>query len=359
MPITIDKQGRRFYLRGDTYPVRARIQAAGAVWDGDARAWYTGRKDRALALVQELGGGTRTQDPNESLASNTTIAGKATYKGRAYLLLWEGDTKRGTAAKLAFADGSKVFWAPAGEYQVTKTYESMTFGKLSRLREEYRCQQDKPSHVGERTDIMVQYQGTRNHRSPSESIGSTRWIKHRGELAACTLVGYELATFFRGEDAEDTGNYDSRDGWYGTTYYRPATLTEAAALEKAEAPAKEDQRARAARAAVEDWLSAQLQWDAPGVETVHDTGKLPETSAREATIVIGRKAGASGILTDGGTAYALTATTVVAHHGGYYDDYRSSTRTLPRTEEFAKVIRMLAAADAAELLVFADRIGRL
>lgn len=34
----------------------------------------------------------------------------ATYKGKTYRLMWEGKTKYGDKAKLAFLDGSKEFW---------------------------------------------------------------------------------------------------------------------------------------------------------------------------------------------------------------------------------------------------------
>ena len=89
-----------------------------------------------------------TEPRNDALTDQSRIAGKAVYKGRQYLLVWEGDTKRGPAAKLAFTDGSKTFWVKAGEYKVSKYYqprqnyrthrsEYMTLGRLKRLREQY------------------------------------------------------------------------------------------------------------------------------------------------------------------------------------------------------------------------------
>lgn len=358
MTITIDKQGRRFYLRGDTYAVRGQIRAAGAKWDADTRCWYTGVKATADAIVERMSGATTTAErPSESLTPSSEIIGKATYKGREYLLIWEGNTRRGPAAKLAFADGSKVFWASQGEYAVSKHYERpITLAKLNRLREEYKSQREEPALTGERTDIIVQFTASRSDRKPADRIGDTKWIKHRGERIACTLVGYEAASFVRGEDAEDMGHYGVRDGWYGIAYYQPTTEAEQAAMEMREAPAREAQRAREARAKVETWLTAQLTWDAPGVEHVTDTGKLPTSAETEISVVVGRKTGASGTITDGGTTYALTATSVVAHHGGYYDDYRSSTRTIARTDELAQVIRALSGGDTETISVLADRI---
>lgn len=90
-------------------------------------------------------------------------------------------------------------------------------------------------------------------------------------------------------------------------------------------------RAKVDRLAIERGLAAALDWKAPGVITVHDTGSLPPSGEIVARWTAPDK-----------TVYALTATSIVAHHPGYYDDYRSSTRTLARTEELAAVIRALA-----------------
>ena len=150
--ITIETEGRRHYLIGNTYPIKDRLRAAGAKWDGDRRAWWTGKRELAEKLVGastavESGSRPSSERPSDSLSSDSEIAGKAQYKGKEYLLVWSGDTRRGPAAKLAFRDGSKVFWAPLGEVRITKVYEAreyrgrrepgMTFGRLERLRKEY------------------------------------------------------------------------------------------------------------------------------------------------------------------------------------------------------------------------------
>lgn len=157
--ITIKSEGRRHYLLGDTYAIKDKLRNAGAKWDADRRAWWTGKKDvaerfagaAAQPAVSEVA--PASDRAADRLTDDSSIAGKATYKGKTYLLVWEGETKRGQAAKLAFADGSKIFWANHGEYQVTKRYqerdvrgaygrstgrtESMTFGRLQSLRESY------------------------------------------------------------------------------------------------------------------------------------------------------------------------------------------------------------------------------
>jgi hypothetical protein len=91
---------------------------------------------------------TKDKAPAVELRDEDKIAGKARYKGKEYVMVWEGTTSRGQAAKLSFSDGSKVFWANAGEYEVVKRYEAreyrgrtepMTFGKLKSLRAKFQC----------------------------------------------------------------------------------------------------------------------------------------------------------------------------------------------------------------------------
>jgi hypothetical protein len=135
MKLEINKAGRRYYLLGNTYELRNRLRIAGCKWDGEKKAWWTRNATVAAQLAD-----SNSDSSTDSLSSDTTIAGKASYKGREYLLLWEGETRCGPAAKLAFRDGTKVFWTK-GEYTVTKRYrtspEPMTFGRLQRLRSEY------------------------------------------------------------------------------------------------------------------------------------------------------------------------------------------------------------------------------
>lgn len=147
----VEREGRRSYIVGNTYPVKDALKAAGAHWDGDRRAWWLGDDADARALVERLGSpaAAPTSTPAaapaapEGLSDDTKIAGKATYKGRPYLLLWVGETRRGQAAKLAFADGSKVFWADASAVEVTKVYERhpvkgpMTWRRMQLLRARY------------------------------------------------------------------------------------------------------------------------------------------------------------------------------------------------------------------------------
>jgi hypothetical protein len=149
MTIQIQHAGRRYYLRGDTFSVRDQLRNAGFHWDGEARAWWTGKADEAERMRKRLAGvpSEREQryaeqnrrERENGLDPEQEVLGRASYKGRSYLLVWEGDTRRGPAAKLAFSDGSKVFWANQGEYEVERRYRApVSIGRLQELREEAR-----------------------------------------------------------------------------------------------------------------------------------------------------------------------------------------------------------------------------
>lgn len=49
--ITIQSEGRRHYLIGDTYPIKNAIRGAGCNWDRDRGAWWTGKREVAEQLV--------------------------------------------------------------------------------------------------------------------------------------------------------------------------------------------------------------------------------------------------------------------------------------------------------------------
>lgn len=150
MAISVQHEGRRFYLVGNTFPIKDQLRSCGAKWDADRRAWWTSKLDVAerFAGAEPAASSDAAPDsrPSDTLTDDSRIAGKATYKGKPYILVWEGETRRGRACKLAFSDGSKVFWADAADVQVTKRYDSreyrgrvehMTFGRLARLREKF------------------------------------------------------------------------------------------------------------------------------------------------------------------------------------------------------------------------------
>lgn len=252
MTIEIKSEGRRHYIVGNTFAIKDQLRSAGAKWDADRRAWWTGKREVAEQFIGATGASSDaapdSRPAGESIADNTTIAGKAQYQGKEYLLLWSGQTKRGIAAKLAFPDGSRVFWAELDQVRVTKTYQDreyrgrrepgMTFGRLRGLREQFAAEKQeerqlgaKNGLVGKRSELCADFTGSKHNRKPNESIGDSQWLKHNGERIAVVLVGFELASYLRSDDAEDMGHYGVKSGYYGVKYFRPATLDEYQALQ--------------------------------------------------------------------------------------------------------------------------------
>ncbi len=191
MTITIDTQGRRHYLRGNTYPVKDRLRDAGCKWDSDAKCWYTGKRELALRLLSELAPesmvardaelegrpeapGIREQAPQqarqdrESPGDDAVVAGKATYKGKTYYVAGRVDrgrthwddrvravtTRDGAKVLLYSRDGKLQFWARLAQVvgdrfsaaegpqtsdgaRIAKSYERpQTIGRLRRFAEE-------------------------------------------------------------------------------------------------------------------------------------------------------------------------------------------------------------------------------
>jgi hypothetical protein len=163
MSITIDQQGRRYYLRGDTYPVKDQLRSAGCKWDPDAKAWYTGKREVAEQIVGQFQAapaatgetGEQPSSPGDRPApgDDAVVAGKAEYKGRTYYVA--GKVERGRTAyddrvrAVTTRDGAKVllysrdgkiqFWAARDLAQVIKSYDRpQTIGKLRRFAEEAR-----------------------------------------------------------------------------------------------------------------------------------------------------------------------------------------------------------------------------
>ncbi len=173
----IQIEGRRAYVLGDTFAIKDKIKSMGGHWDADRRAWWlaANQKDKLDAIIGARQAVTQ-QQAQAGMTDRDMIAGKAEYKGKTYLLLWEGTTSRGTqAAKLAFRDGSKTFWADAAEYRVSKRYrEPISLQRLNKLAAEYKS--------GERQD----------HTDQVRCIHCGEWTLEGDDWCmACGRAGYE------------------------------------------------------------------------------------------------------------------------------------------------------------------------
>ncbi|GIW89677.1 MAG: hypothetical protein KatS3mg109_0109 [Pirellulaceae bacterium] len=173
MAVQVEKVGRRFYITGDTYPVKDKIADAGCTWDEERRAWWTGKKEVADQLEKELSGEggvcpSRSVGSSGGAASgggdDQVVAGKVKYKGRTYYVCgrvqrgqtrWERDqvswvtTKDGRRVLLSFMDGSKTFWVDRQLVETIKSYRTpQTIGELKRFAERTKSNEPRCAECG-------------------------------------------------------------------------------------------------------------------------------------------------------------------------------------------------------------------
>lgn len=125
--ITLQAEGRRIYVAGNSFPIKDAIKSAGGHWDGGRKQWWigAGKKEeieRAISATEA----PVTQDgerAKETASDETQIRGKATYKGKTYFMMCE--SRDGESAKLTTLDGKIVFWAKRENgMEVIKRYEA-------------------------------------------------------------------------------------------------------------------------------------------------------------------------------------------------------------------------------------------
>lgn len=138
MSISIETVGRRHYLRGNTYPIREQIRAAGCKWDAAEKAWYSGKRETAESVAGSTAADApQQQTGREAPGLDATVAGRAEYKGRTYYVAgrvargrthWDDtveavSSRDGSKILLYFRDGSSQFWAAREAVRVVKQYD--------------------------------------------------------------------------------------------------------------------------------------------------------------------------------------------------------------------------------------------
>lgn len=154
--ITIESVGRRHYVRGNTYPIKDQLRAAGCKWDGAAKAWWTGKRDVAERFAGQAPSSSPGSDrgaDRPAPGDDQIVAARAIYKGRTYYVCgrtdrgrthWDDqvsavETRDGSRVLLAFRDGSKSFWAPRAQVSIIKSYDRpQTIGSLRAYAEQAR-----------------------------------------------------------------------------------------------------------------------------------------------------------------------------------------------------------------------------
>lgn len=129
MSVSMQVEGRRIYLVGNTFPIKDKIKSLGAHWDGDRKAWWIGSQAKAEieALINAAPkAGEYVPSP---LTDSSRVFGKAEYEGRSYFVVAEGRER----FRLTTLNGKIDFWAIRGECRWPKTYQPRTrFGGYGR-----------------------------------------------------------------------------------------------------------------------------------------------------------------------------------------------------------------------------------
>lgn len=123
--LTIEEIGARLYVRGNTFPVKDRLRAIGChVVKNDAGQWETwigkGKRaelEKAIAASASAGADDMLKRDREN------IIGRARYDGHDYYLVGEGSNDRGAWVRLLFRDGSKTFFKPRADVEITRRYD--------------------------------------------------------------------------------------------------------------------------------------------------------------------------------------------------------------------------------------------
>jgi hypothetical protein len=184
MTITLQTEGRRVYLLGNTYPVKDRIKAGGGKYDPERKAWYVGVQRRELA-AQLAGQASATLEKERekeredgiSLTANV-IRGRAEYKGKTYYILAHGHSRDTGAeyAKLCSRDGKMVFWASKehmSTLEILKIYKEPT--SIQSLRDYADRMKDARGEFGG-DDMCAECGARRATTTASDSSGITAGV---------------------------------------------------------------------------------------------------------------------------------------------------------------------------------------
>jgi len=129
MAIALRQDNRRIYFDNAPFSVKDRLKEAGCKWDPAQKGWWMGtaRRADAEALVERLNGQSASTGSNDTISrSERVIRGRARYDGKTYYILAHGTSARTGKpyARLAYRDGSKVFWAKdVSKVEVLKLYD--------------------------------------------------------------------------------------------------------------------------------------------------------------------------------------------------------------------------------------------
>lgn len=125
MKVTLEKEGNRYYVTGDTFALKNKLKEAGFRWDSHRRAWWTA--DQALATTFE--GEFEPEDATEARTvetrSSAICTGKVTYNDKTYYII--GHSSDGQKINLTPLNCQIDFWVERDNCTLTKEYRSHSF----------------------------------------------------------------------------------------------------------------------------------------------------------------------------------------------------------------------------------------
>jgi len=245
--IRLQTEGRRCYFTGNTYPYRADIRTFGAHWDAERKAWWTGKRAEAEALIRKLMGITQTpgngEPPRDGLDS--VVAGRVEYLGNMYYLAGRVNTyngkvyavrsQNGLRVLLYYPDGSRQIWVSHGWAHVTRVYDrQQTIRELreyapargadAEQRTPEQIEADRAAEVtrireiAEKVGVVLVEPMERRSFDPrgqgGVAIGGIVGSRKSGTWLLVITVGTPYYVSPRDcQDAEDRGMFNLRPGW--------------------------------------------------------------------------------------------------------------------------------------------------
>jgi hypothetical protein len=248
MTIAIAKVGRRYYLRGNTRPIKGQLKEAGCHWDPEEGAWWTSKRDVAERFQREASALPEPPAPCEPSADDVAITGN-TYSIRDQLRALGG---RWDAAR-------KVWMVPAD-----RADEARALVPPTKPRKQTRAggsKAKKPTSFGSKEGSAHTFRRRVNERKSfcpvdASDVGEVfRAGSKVGPLAGKAVIVLGIEAQWTSSDWEDDcGQTGVGSGWWVYRHVREATAEEAAPLLAREAEQKA--KADAERAAKEDKAAA-------------------------------------------------------------------------------------------------------
>ncbi len=119
----IEKIGRRYYITGNTYPIRSRLREAGCNWDASRKAWWTGKK----TVAEQLAAARPDSDSGDgpSVTAEQPLLGKVKYTAKSGRVGTWYVAARASSGRLLLTNlaGDRCFWADGSRCQWVKEYD--------------------------------------------------------------------------------------------------------------------------------------------------------------------------------------------------------------------------------------------